>query len=100
MENKKIDVYAISRLARLDLDAAEAQRLEKEMRQFDDFADCLGELQESNCQNDSFCALELCSREDKYIPTDISSADIVLLSKGANGEYISVPITVGKEDAE
>jgi len=100
VSDKKIDVCAISRLARLELCEGEAERLECEMRQFDEFAACL----------DSFCAegiviederaLVSCSRKDECLASNVRPEELIALSQGAKNGYISVPITVGKEDGE
>ena len=95
MGNKKIDVMATARLARLEFNDDECQRLEREMAQFDAFADCLRsfDMQRSESEEKT-CSL--CFRDDdaeSYPHCD----ELVSLSSGARDGYICVPVTVDKE---
>lgn len=99
-QDKNIDVRAVARLARLDLNDAQAQMLENDMRQFDDFAACLGELCYENTDSAEYTSLEICAREDERLPSEATAAELISLSVGARDEFICVPITVGKEDGE
>ena len=99
-QDKNIDVRAVARLARLDLDDAQARRLETEMRQFDEFVACLGAICYENADTEKYISLEHCSREDERLPSEATPSELIALSVGAKDEYICVPITVGKEDGE
>ncbi len=100
MEYKNIDVKAIARLARLELDKTEEKRLEREMRQFDDFASCLSAFCCTDEEEYAAKPLAECTREDENLPSGVETEELISLSSGAKDGYISVPITVGKEDAE
>ena len=77
---------------------SEKQRLEAEMSAFALFAACLDKYSAIDALTDTPCIHECGAREDIMVPFEISSEQLVGLSEGASGEYISVPITVGKED--
>ena len=98
MKNKEINATEIARLARLDITPEEKQRLEAEMSAFALFAACLDKYSAIDALTDTPCIHECGAREDIMVPFEISSEQLVGLSEGASGEYISVPITVGKED--
>ncbi len=100
VENKKINVEAISRLARLELDDNEKQRLGREMRQFDEFAACLVRSMEKSGDIDATRHFSAATRQDMFMPSEVSPTELVSLSAAVKDGYISVPITVGKEDGE
>ena len=95
MGNKKIDVMATARLARLEFNDDERQRLECEMAQFDAFADCLRSFDTQSGESEEKMR-SYCFREDEaesYPHCD----ELVSLSSGARDGYICVPVTVDKE---
>ena len=89
---KKIDVYQIASLAKLELTADEAERMEAEIRQFAQYA-----LSLEKFTQDSFLAP--CAEERTR--ADVSEENEIDISSFANGltddGYISVPLTVEAE---
>jgi aspartyl/glutamyl-tRNA(Asn/Gln) amidotransferase C subunit len=99
MENRKIDVEAIARLARLDITETEKQRLEKEMLTFADFAVCLEKYGTCDDISDAPSVFECGAREDECLPYEFSDRLLTLSAEVKDG-CISVPITIDKEDSE
>lgn len=97
MKEKNIDVLAIARLARIELDESEVVRLGNEMRMFDEFAARLGATLPKEHSDGKYLPLSECAREDDVLLPDASASELISLSSGAKDKYIAVPITVGKE---
>ena len=100
VEKKKIDVLAIARLARIELDESEADRLEGEMKIFDEFAARLSTSLPDEQGERKYLALSECAREDEVLSPDVCANELISLSSGARDGYISVPITVGRGDEQ
>lgn len=88
---EKIDVRSIASLAKLRLSDSEAERLEKEMLQFADYANVL-----DVSDNKSYSHVPI----EKYgIADEVTEAhtDISQLANSVSDGYITVPLTVEGE---
>ena len=88
---EKINVHGIATLAKLRLDNNEADRLEKEMLQFAEFA-CI--LDVSDTENYSHSPMKEYGTSDKVSKTQ---TDISQFANSVLDGYITVPLTVEGE---
>ena len=89
--NDTIDVRSIAALAKLKLSDSEAERLEREMRSFADFARSLDKYGDKSY---SHAVIDEYGREDNVSP---HSTDISGFSNSVSDGYITVPLTVEGE---
>lgn len=99
MYEKNIDTEAVAKLARLELSAEERQRLEREMREFADFAACLSRFS-GDADLDGALSLDECgAREDEARSSEVRPDELLSLSASESNGYITVPITVGAQES-
>ena len=94
-ENKVINIDRLATLSRLELDSAEKQRIERDLRALTQFAGCLEIYAAEEADMSEACAVGLGSmREDVH---EDSGLDIQVFSDNsrvmADG-YFTVPVTV------
>ena len=97
---KKLDVHAVAELARLDFSQNEILRLEDEMLQFMEYAQCLSELSPHSLSADSVADTQSDLFRDDLPTSNPAPSKATQNAKQTVDGYIAVPITVGKESQE